>query len=148
MARLKYVPVFEFDPNNPVRDIGDFNHTMASFTGVGNRDMYEDLKSGDVAVGDLAIAYQPHEAWQDDAEDSGWGFPCRIVKWVDCSETETSLLALVYLEIDPAYGIVDARGNANDTHDEEGYNYTYDNLPPAAFVTGAPELQPVEDPAD
>lgn len=122
MSRLHYVPVFEFDPNTGTRDIGDFNHTQASFTGVRNRDTYDDLISGEIAVGDLAFAYQPHESWPAGTpEDSGWGFPCRIVKWVDVSDTETDVLALVYLEIDPAYAIFDRRGNARDDERTEYY---------------------------
>ena len=114
MSRLHYVPVFEFDPNTPGRDLGDFGHTIAAYAGVRNADMAEDLRDGTYGVGDLAFAYQPHEGESSKYEDAGIGFPCRIVKVVDCSDTETANFFLVYLEIDPAYAIVDRRRNDND----------------------------------
>lgn len=88
-----FYPTMVVDPNGPWHHDEESGETWLVH-GVRDPDLLDELRSGEVKIGDLIIEYQPHD-WEK--ADAGWSQLSYIRDLIFIDGPDGDLKALVYL---------------------------------------------------
>lgn len=89
-----WFPVIQVDPNGPWREIDGVLCLVASVT---DKDLADDLRSGEIERGEMIIEFQPNEPEGGGKNEYGWGNLAKLVDWTDLSNADRPDYIHVYL---------------------------------------------------